>query len=247
MPLITNGIVNRCMQCKSFINPFITFIEGGLKWQCNICGSDDNDGKKSILHLFNEGEGTKLFFYTVPPAYDWDHISQQKFDRWSRPELNYGCVDYVATSEFMSRPPQPPIYVFVIDTSLEAIQTGMIEVLAESLIVSLDKIPNNEGRTRIGFITVNHAIGFYSLANKEPELIMMSDIDDIYLPRAHTDLVVNLLEAKSLVLDLLERLKVMFTMNAETYVTTKNNNCLGPALKAARQLLVSIVQIASLL
>lgn len=174
----------------------------------------------------------------VPPAYDWDHVMQQKSDRWSRSELNYGCVDYVATSEFMSRPPQPPVYVFIIDTSLEAVQTGMIEVLVEALITSLDRLPNNEGRTRIGFITVNHAIGFYALSNKEPELIIMSEIDDVYLPRAHRDLVVNLNEAKTIVLDLLERLKTMFTMNVETYSTTKNNNCLGPALKAARQLLV---------
>jgi hypothetical protein len=139
----------------------------------------------------------------------------------------------------MSRPPQPPVYVFVIDTSLEAIQKGMIEVLTEALITSLDRIPNNEGRTRVGFITVSHAIGFYSLTNKEPELLMMSEIDDIYLPRAHTDLVVNLNEAKEVVMDLLERLKIMFTMNPETYARAKNDNCLGPALKAARQLLVS--------
>ncbi|KAG2235504.1 hypothetical protein INT48_007902 [Thamnidium elegans] len=218
VPLITDGIINRCTQCKSFINPFIQFIDGGLKWQCNICGSDSNN---------------------VPPAYDWDYITQKRLDRWSRPELNYGCVDYAATPEFMSRPPQPPVYIFVIDTSLEAIQTGMIEVLAESLISSLDRIPNNQGRTRIGFITVNNAIGFYGLNNKEPELIMMSEIDDIYLPRSPTDLVVNLADSKIIVLDLLERLKSMFTMNAQTYTTTKNNNCLGPALKAARQLLSS--------
>lgn len=175
----------------------------------------------------------------MPPGYDWDHVTQQKSDRWSRSELNYGCVDYVATPEFMSRPPQPPVYVFLIDTSLEAIQTGMIEVLAEALISSLDRLPNNEGRTRIGFITVNQAIGFYALNNKEPELIVMSEIDDVYLPRAHTDLVVNLNEAKSIILDLLDRLKAMFTVNPRTYATTKNNNCLGPALKVARQLLVS--------
>ncbi|KAI7891079.1 Sec23/Sec24 trunk domain-containing protein [Mucor mucedo] len=216
VPLITTGVVSRCTRCKSFINPFIQFIEGGLKWKCNICTYSDNN---------------------VPPAYDWDHVTQQKSDRWSRSELNYGCVDYVATPEFMSRPPQPPVYVFVIDTSLEAVQTGMIEVLAEALMGSLDRLPNAEGRTRIAFITVNHAIGFYALRNKEPELIVMSEIDDVYLPRAHHDLVVNLNEARSVVLDLLDRLKTMFTVNPHTYATTRNNNCLGPALKAARQLL----------
>ncbi|CAO3653770.1 unnamed protein product [Mucor fragilis] len=212
VPVISHGTISRCTRCKSFINPFIQFIEGGLKWQCNICGHDDNN---------------------VPPAYDWDHITRQKADRWSTPELNYGCVDYVATSEFMSRPPQPPVYVFVIDTTQQAIRTGMIPVLAEALMASIDRIPNSDGRARIGFITVSHAIGFYNLGNKEPELLMMPDIDDIYLPRAHTDLVVNLNEAKSVVLDLLERLKVMFTH--ETFAA--NDNCLGAALKAARQLL----------
>ncbi len=141
----------------------------------------------------------------------------------------------------MSRPPQPPVYVFIIDTSLEAIQTGMIEVLAEALTSALDKIPNHEGRTRIGFITVNDAIGFYALTNNQPELIVMSEIDDIYLPRAHGDLVVNLNEAKTLVFDLLDRLKSMFKWSLGTYSTAKNNNCLGSALKAARQLLVCIL------
>ncbi|KAL7316193.1 COPII subunit, variant 2 [Mucor circinelloides] len=212
VPVISHGTISRCTRCKSFINPFIQFIEGGLKWQCNICGHDDNN---------------------VPPAYDWDHITRQKADRWSTPELNYGCVDYMATSEFMSRPPQPPVYVFVIDTTKQAISTGMIPVLAEALIASIDHIPNSDGRARVGFITVSHAIGFYGLGNKEPELLMMPDIDDIYLPRAHADLVVNLNEAKSAVLDLLERLKVMFTNEA----CATNDNCLGAALKAARQLL----------
>ncbi|KAI8642127.1 Sec23/Sec24 trunk domain-containing protein [Parasitella parasitica] len=212
IPVISHGTITRCTRCKSFINPFIQFIEGGLKWQCNICEYDDNN---------------------VPPAYDWDHITRQKADRWSTPELNYGCVDYVASSEFMSRPPQPPVYVFVIDTTKQAIHTGMIPVIAEALMASIDRIPNNDGRARIGFITVSNAIGFYGLGNKEPELLMMSDIDDIYLPRAHAELVVNLNEAKSVVMDLLERLKVMFTN--ESFAT--NNNCLGSALKAARQLL----------
>lgn len=135
----------------------------------------------------------------------------------------------------MSRPPQPPVYVFVIDTTKQAISTGMIPVLAEALVASIDCIPNSDGRARVGFITVSHAIGFYGLGNKEPELLMMPDIDDIYLPRAHADLVVNLNEAKSAVLDLLERLKVMFTNEA----CATNDNCLGAALKAARQLLVS--------
>ncbi|KAI8358418.1 hypothetical protein BD560DRAFT_437722 [Blakeslea trispora] len=214
IPYIDDGLINRCKDCRSFINPFAKFIEGGLKWQCNICGLEDND---------------------VPPAYDWNHVTQQKVDRWGRPELNYGCVDYMATSEFLSRPPQPPTFIFVIDTSAIAIQTGLIEVLSEALLSAIDEIPNKDGRTRIGFITSSDAIGFYSFANKEPELLMVSDMDDIFLPRSQSDLVVNLNESKPVILDLLEKLRVMFKKS----ISIDNRNCLGSALLAARQLLSS--------
>lgn len=174
----------------------------------------------------------KYVYYIVPPAYDWNPIKQKQLDRWSLPELNFGCVDYVATSEFMSRPPQPPVYVFVIDTSMEAVRTGMIEVVADSLLASLDHIPNSDGRARIAFMTTGHAVGFFMLRNKEPELLIITDNDDIYLPRANEDLLVNLIEAKTVVIQLLERLKSMFCQESNI------NNCLGVALKAARQLLV---------
>jgi protein transport protein SEC24 len=214
VPLVSHGSITRCRSCKSFINPFIQFIDNGIKWKCNLCNFDDNQ---------------------VPPGYDWDHITRQKTDRWCMPELNYGCVDYLATSEFLARPPQPPIYVFVLDISASALGTAMIKVFAESLIECIDNIPNNDERTRVGFITASQSVGFCCLANNSyPEWLMVSEIDDIYLPRMSCDLVVNLTEAKTVVMDLLERLKVMFSP-----YSSDNNNCLGSALKAARLLLVS--------
>lgn len=156
-------------------------------------------------------------------------------DRWSVPELNYGCVDYVATSEFLARPPQPPVYVFVIDISASAIETGMINTFAEALVECIDTIPNSDERTRIGFITVSQSIGFCSLASHRPEWLMLSDVDDVYLPRMTSELLVNLTEAKQAVIDLLENLKNM--VSSQRF--SDNNNCLGSALKAARLLLVS--------
>lgn len=60
VPVISHGTISRCIQCKSFINPFIQFIEGGLKWQCNICGYDDNNGK--IGHLIRNVHKTHCKF-----------------------------------------------------------------------------------------------------------------------------------------------------------------------------------------
>ncbi|KAI9484105.1 MAG: Sec23/Sec24 trunk domain-containing protein [Benjaminiella poitrasii] len=218
-PVISRDILHRCRQCKSFINPFIQFIEGGLKWQCNICGSNDND---------------------VPASFDWNPIRRQKVDRWSLPELNHGCVDYIATPEFFSHPTQPPTYLFLIDVSQEALERGTTEVLAESLMASLESIPNKDGR--VGFMTVSDVVGFFAFSTTRQEevpfveLLVVPDLDSVSLPRAAEDLLVSLSTCtnRAMVLAFLARLKTMF------YAAPKNNdNCLGPAMKAARLLLSS--------
>lgn len=171
--------------------------------------------------------------FLVPTAFDWDVTNQQHADRWLRPELNYGCVDFVASAEYMVRPPQPPAYVFVIDTSFQAVQSGMIPVVAEAISNSLENIPNEDGRTKVAVITVDSAVGFYKLSGGEPEMLVVGDLSDIYLPRAPSELLVDLADAKGLVKDLLERTK---TMHNATHAAT---NCLGTALQAARKLLVN--------
>ncbi|KAI7855420.1 hypothetical protein BDC45DRAFT_439062 [Circinella umbellata] len=211
VPVVTDTMVARCTRCKTYINPFVRFSQGALKWQCNMCGLDND----------------------VPSSFDWDVTSQQQVDRWSRPELNYGCVDFVASADYMVRPPQPPAYVFIIDTSYQAIQTGMVGVVANSILKSLDNIPNEDGRTKVALITVDNAVGFYKLSGDEPEMLVVGDLSDIYLPRAPSDLLVDLADAKSMVQDLLERMK---TMHNESQMV---NNCLGTALQAARKLLSS--------
>lgn len=172
----------------------------------------------------------------MPASFDWDVINQQHVDRWSRPELNYGCVDFVASAEYMVRPPQPPAYVFVIDTSYQAVQSGMVATVAEAILQSLDAIPNEDGRTKVGLITVDAAVGFYKLVGDEPEMLVVGDLSDIYLPRATGDLMVNLADAKALLSGLLTKMRTMFS---ETHVT---HNCLGTALQAARKLLVSRIE-----
>ncbi|KAG0170858.1 COPII subunit [Apophysomyces sp. BC1034] len=211
IPVVGDTVVARCTRCQTYINPFVQLRENGLQWRCNMC-SMDND---------------------VPSAFDWDVVSQQHVNRWSRPELNHGCVDFVAPAEYMVRPPQPPVYVFLIDTSYQAVQTGMVGVVTDAILASLDKIPNEDGRTKIAFVTVDSAVAFHKLSGNEPEILVVGELDDMYLPRATNDLVVNLAESRPVVEDLLNRMKTMYN---ETHAAT---NCLGSALQAARKLLSS--------
>ncbi|KAI8976442.1 Sec23/Sec24 trunk domain-containing protein [Pilobolus umbonatus] len=210
IPLVSDMVVSRCTRCKTYINPFVQFTAGALQWQCNMCGKENE----------------------VPQAFDWNIMTHEAANRYDRPELNYGCVDIIAPAEFAIRPPQPPVYVFVVDTSYQAIQTGMIAVVADAIKASLDKIPNEDDRTKIAFITADNAIGFHKLnGGGEPEILVVGDLTDIYLPRASSDLMVNLTECRRSVDDLLDKMKMMYNQ------TSSPSNCLGSALQAARKLL----------
>jgi len=63
----------------------------------------------------------------------------------------------------MVRPPQPLVYLFLIDVSYPAIQSGMVATAATTILESLDRIPNDDSRTKIGIVTVDSSIHFYNL------------------------------------------------------------------------------------
>jgi len=46
VPLVNFGMsgVVRCRRCRTYINPFVSFVDGGRRWRCNVC-SLVNDGE----------------------------------------------------------------------------------------------------------------------------------------------------------------------------------------------------------
>jgi protein transport protein SEC24 len=177
----------------------------------------------------------------VPAEYDWDRTTNTQIDRWSRPELNRSVVEFVAPTEYMVRPPQPPVYVFLLDVSPAAVQSGMLATATRTILENLGRIPNTDGRTKVAVIGFDSALYFFSLGvpassgsaplvnteiegedgegaeavpaqdEPEPEINMMvvSDLDDVYLPRPN-DLLVNLSESRKPLESLLERVNEMF-------------------------------------
>ncbi len=133
----------RCKDCRAYVNPFIRFIDNGMKWICNFCG-DINP--------------TDNYYYSPLTAVGL------RQDYEDRVELSKGSVDFIASNEYMNRPPMPPTYVFVMDVSKPAIDTGYL-LLATSTIKSIVEqklLPGGE-RTRICFITYDSSVHFYNL------------------------------------------------------------------------------------
>ena len=104
-------------------------------------------------------------------------------------------------------------------------ETGYLKVFCDVLLDELDKIPG-DSRTQIGFITFDSSVHFYNLAENlnRPSQMIVSDVDDIFLP-CPNDLLVNLNESKRLVVELLEQLPAKFAN------TNECNSALGAALQ----------------
>ncbi|KAL2238824.1 UNVERIFIED_CONTAM: Protein transport protein Sec24-like protein [Sesamum indicum] len=201
----TTGII-RCRRCRTYVNPYVTFTDNGRKWRCNICS------------LLND----------VPSEY-FAHVDAtgRRVDLDQRPELTKGSVEFIAPAEYMVRPPMPPLYFFLIDVSITAVQSGMLEVMAQTIKSCLDSLPGST-RTQIGFITYDSTIHFYNMKSSltQPQMMVVSDLDDIFVPLPD-DLLVNLSESRSVVEAFLDSLPSMFQEN------TNVESAFGPALKAA--------------
>ncbi|XP_052186070.1 protein transport protein Sec24-like At3g07100 [Diospyros lotus] len=201
----TTGII-RCRRCRTYVNPYVVFTDGGRKWRCNICA------------LLND----------VPGDY-FAHLdaSGRRIDLNERPELTKGSVEFIAPAEYMVRPPMPPLYFFLIDVSISAVRSGMLEVVAQTIKSCLDRLPGFP-RTQIGFITFDSTIHFYNIKSSltQPQMMVVSDLDDIFVPLPD-DLLVNLSESRSVVDALLDSLPSIFQDNLNV------ESAFGPALKAA--------------
>ncbi|RHY35320.1 hypothetical protein DYB32_000221 [Aphanomyces invadans] len=145
-------------------------------------------------------------------------------------------VEIVASSEYMMRPPTPPVYVFVIDVSAQAVASGMLAVATDTIKHELDNLPGAP-RTRVGFITFDNAVHFYNLKAglNSPQMMVVPDINELFIP-IPDELLVNLSDSRELVEALLDMLP-------RAHQNTRNpDTCLGPAIRAAFRLMMLVFQ-----
>ncbi|KAF2670973.1 hypothetical protein BT63DRAFT_423237 [Microthyrium microscopicum] len=218
VPVCTDQVISRCRRCRSYINTFVTFLDHGHRWRCNMC------------NLAND----------VPQAFDWDAAAQQSVDRWQRPELNYSVIEFIAPQEYMVRPPQALTYVFLLDVSFNAVTSGLLATVARSILESLDRIPNADGRTKLAFLAVDSSLHYFSIPQDggegseptDPKMLVVSDLDEPFLPTPE-DLVVNLIACRQNIESFLGKLQSMFK-------DTQNTGCaMGSALRAGLRLVSS--------
>jgi len=229
VPTITPGPAGivRCKKCRTYVNAFVSWFENGRRWRCNICGQPNDCPSGYFCHLGDNNE---------------------RKDKYDRPELSLSVVEYLAPAEYMVRPPPPPAYFFVLDVSAQAVSSGMLAHVAEAIKAALFGSDDVEGtlpggeRTQIGFLTYDTSVQYFNLskrgrsgkdesaASPQPQMLVVADLNELFVPLPPEDLLVNLEEHKDSVEAFLDALPTMFS-SSNTFL--QHESCLGPALKAA--------------
>jgi len=217
VPLTTHGADGpiRCTRCKAYMNPGTMFTDGGRRFTCNFCG----------------------FGSEVPGPYfcNLDHTGR-RMDLIDRPELTRGTVEYVAPKVYCARDPLPAAFLFVIDVSYAAVQSGMVSCVTQAIRGLLGSFPRPDGSQtgtpspcKIGIITFDKTVHFYNLSGhlSQPQMMVVSDTADVFLP-LKKGLLVNVHESQEVIEAVLDQIPHNFGATKET------EPCFGAAMQAAQ-------------
>jgi protein transport protein SEC24 len=126
----------------------------------------------------------------------------------------------------------------------------MVATATRTILENLDRLPDEESRTKVAIICYDVSLYFFSIAvsalpigsqpisyfalqpgSTDSSMLVVSDVDDVFLPKP-TDLLVNLVENRAALEQLLGRIPEMFQEN------TIIGSALGPALQAGFKMMV---------
>ncbi|CAH8519106.1 unnamed protein product [Schistosoma rodhaini] len=207
---ISSTTIVRCRSCRTYINPFVQFMDSGRRWRCSVC------------FLAN----------TIPDEFYYDPGTQTYGDPSRRPEIRSATVEFIAPSEYTVRPPQPATYLFCFDVSHNAIATGYLQLACKRLEALIDRIPG-DCRRQIAFMTFNSSVHYYKLCGETMKMLICPDLEEIFLPDDE-GLINRVEDSGDSLRDFLLHLPENFVGTNDT------GNCLGSALQAALKLIGAV-------
>lgn len=218
IPIVQSGQSGpiRCERCRAYMNPFVTFIDGGRKYICNLCKGENIVSKEYYCNLDANG---------------------RRCDLAMRPELCFGTIDMTAPKDYCTRNPVSIPILFVIDVSITAVQSGLTMTAVKAIRNYISSQENKNPPDRIAIITIDRSVHFYSFGkdsiDASPTMCIISDLDDLFTPIFPDTffLPMNTPNTISKLQRLLEHISTMFTT---THVPL---SCLGSALSFASKIM----------
>ncbi|KAL4464887.1 hypothetical protein ABPG74_011448 [Tetrahymena malaccensis] len=178
----------RCMRCHAYANPYFKFQDGGNVAVCNICQKPNK--------VPNE-------YYSPLNGYN------ERSDKQARPELSKAVYDMAAPSNYSKKKVTNNYIMLCLEMTPATIQSGIFAQALYSLSMALGSIPAPE-RTAVSICTYGSQINFYSIPkdlSNDPQLIVVSDLDDPYCPFPRNALFLNIIEDREKIDYLVEKLQ----------------------------------------
>ncbi|KAF9142343.1 COPII coat Sec23p-Sfb3p heterodimer component [Mortierella sp. GBA39] len=189
----------RCRRCNSYINPYMIFTNGGQRFVCNLC----------------------LFENEIDPNYFCNlDMSGRRLDIDQRPELRNGTIEFAVPKEYWNKTPIAAAYVFAIDVSWSAVQSGMLANCVEGIKEALwdaDGVSRLAPGAQVGILTYDKTVHFYNLSSglEQAQMMVVPDVDDVFVPLSDGFLV-SPETSKSIVESLLDTIPQLFAENKTT-------------------------------
>ena len=109
-------------------------------------------------------------------------MAGRRMDLNQRPELLYGTVDYVATPEYSLRPSKPCSYLFALDVSVSAIQSGMLAIACQAIFEFLFTQQGVQEGCRVGFVAFDKSLHFFDLRGDRAACLIVGDLEEVFVP-----------------------------------------------------------------
>ncbi|KAG0377736.1 COPII coat Sec23p-Sfb3p heterodimer component [Mortierella sp. AD032] len=189
----------RCRRCKAYINPYMIFTSGGQRFVCNLCLYDNEIDPNYFCNL---------------------DMSGRRLDIDQRPELRNGTIEFAVPKEYWNKPPAAAAYVFAIDVSWSAVQSGMLANCVQGIKEALwdaNGISKLVPGAQVGILTYDKTVHFYNLSSslEQAQMMVVPDVDDVFVPLSDGFLV-SPETSKSIVESLLDTIPQLFAENKTT-------------------------------
>uniref|UniRef100_A0A183FCG0 Sec23_trunk domain-containing protein n=1 Tax=Heligmosomoides polygyrus TaxID=6339 RepID=A0A183FCG0_HELPZ len=93
--------------------------------------------------------------------------------------LFLGAYEFIATKQYCKNglPPKEPAFIFMVDVSYNAIQSGMLRVVCANLERILQRLPKEQGASEsvihVGLATFDQVVHFFDLSAAQPSMMVV--------------------------------------------------------------------------
>ncbi|XP_069475104.1 protein transport protein Sec24C-like isoform X2 [Ambystoma mexicanum] len=194
---VTGGPV-QCGECGALVCPFMRFVEAGQRLHCGFCSSLSEVPWQYYVPTDREG---------------------RRSDHQRRPELCRGSYEFLL-ADVLDTDSHLPAFIFLIDVSQDAVQSGLVQTVCEELKVQLcstNRDSRNKPRMpRVGILTYDRTVHFYNLNSRltQPQMLVLTDPADVEVP-LREGLLVCPSESRDMLISLLDGIPGLFSGTEE--------------------------------